>query len=304
MVRKSKEQLFKDLEMTGVYVQDHTQQLELLQKERDLKKREIRKLTAKINFLKKQNEEYQKNKKLSDHLMVLKGVIETKIRQILNERDLSRDIVDLEKLDEDIYIIKEKIAGYDIETKLSAANVFIHEKMKSICSKLDFEEELKPANLHFDLKTFNFYHSKENQRIYLSEMGSGANWLACHLSLFLSLLHLIVKEKNSCIPSILFLDQPSQVYFPNTVKLIDPKVKTNEHENDSYEDDTIDENKNSHDENIKQVENIFNVIIEELDTIAKDYNYSPQIIVLEHADGLTPTSMTTYEKDGSNLEKN
>jgi hypothetical protein len=47
-------------------------------------------------------------------------------------------------------------------------------------------------------------------------MGSGANWLYCHLALFLALHRYFASLGNAySIPSILFFDQPSQVYFPS-----------------------------------------------------------------------------------------
>lgn len=135
--------------------------------------------------------------------------------------------------------------------------------MTRICKRLDFEEELKPANLFFSLKTFDFYHTHKGEKIRLHEMGSGANWLACHLSLFLSMLYIITKEKKSCIPTFLFLDQPSQVYFPSEKKQSDLK-----------------------DSDIKQVENIFNVINLVVKGIKEKLEFEPQIIILEHADDL------------------
>ncbi|WP_257968523.1 DUF3732 domain-containing protein, partial [Vibrio parahaemolyticus] len=47
-------------------------------------------------------------------------------------------------------------------------------------------------------------------------MGSGANWLYSHVSLFLALHRYFVELGEKCaIPSIIFFDQPTQVYFPN-----------------------------------------------------------------------------------------
>jgi hypothetical protein len=95
-------------------------------------------------------------------------------------------------------------------------------------------------------------------------MGSGANWLACHLSLFLALLRLNCKSAKSSIPAFLFIDQPSQVYFPTKYGLVEEGA--------------------SLDENIKQVSNIFKVLAEEVASIWEDYDFEPQIIVMEHAD--------------------
>lgn len=87
-------------------------------------------------------------------------------------------------------------------------------------------------------------------------MGSGANWLTCHLSLFLSFLHLFSIRKKSPVPSVLFLDQPSQIYFP---KEFDPKK----------------------DEDIKQVAKLL-----EIEAIESKVGYKPQVIVTDHADNL------------------
>ena len=45
-------------------------------------------------------------------------------------------------------------------------------------------------------------------------MGSGANWVSCHIALFLSFLRFFASQDNSPMPLVMFFDQPSQVYFP------------------------------------------------------------------------------------------
>jgi hypothetical protein len=49
--------------------------------------------------------------------------------------------------------------------------------------------------------------------IPLKEMGSGANWLGSHLITMFG-LHKYFVNNNRPVPNFLFLDQPSQVYFP------------------------------------------------------------------------------------------
>jgi hypothetical protein len=146
--------------------------------------------------------------------------------------------------------------------------------MTKISQSLDFEKELQPGIMRFDLRTFDFYYNYDKKDIILSEMGSGANWLACHLSLFLSLLHLTCKEISSRVPSFLFIDQPSQVYFPKVSKILSKEIEELKEHGERQEAD----------ENIIQVKNIFSVILNEIDIIKKEYGFSPQIVVLEHAD--------------------
>jgi hypothetical protein len=44
-------------------------------------------------------------------------------------------------------------------------------------------------------------------------MGSGANWLACHLLIHFA-IHKHFVQANRPVPRFLILDQPSQIYFP------------------------------------------------------------------------------------------
>ena len=100
-------------------------------------------------------------------------------------------------------------------------------------------------------------------------MGSGSNWLAIHLSTFIGFLYLHSITPTSKIPSILVLDQPSQVYFPKVYKELDEEVENEQ---------------KIVDDNILQVKNIFKVISDEIINIYRECGYKPQVIVLEHAD--------------------
>lgn len=57
---------------------------------------------------------------------------------------------------------------------------------------------------------------QSERMIPMERMGSGENWLGCHLIAHLALhKHFIIHKRP--VPSFLILDQPSQVYFPSTV---------------------------------------------------------------------------------------
>jgi hypothetical protein len=109
-------------------------------------------------------------------------------------------------------------------------------------------------------------------------MGSGANWLYSHICLFLSILKYFASLGNKAlVPSILFLDQPSQVYFPATVDINEEKFdaqKLKELENKSA------------DEDLKAVTNLFIQIINIIKSINNEYGFMPQIIISDHADYL------------------
>lgn len=282
---ESKTNLINELSKIGTYKIDNSEQIESLQKERDSLKRQIGVLSSEINNLEEQDEIFIKNKSLIDQANVLKGSTDANIKQLLKQNIMVKGSASIDELKERIKWLKEKLEGFDIDKKIKEAESFLADRMTSICQKLDFETELKPGRLQFSLDDFTFYyHFNEKEKIYLSEMGSGANWLACHLSIFIALLHLNCKSKKSSIPAFLLIDQPSQVYFPRAYK-------------------DIEVSEGDLDENIKQVKNIFIVLKDELDIIENDCGFMPQIIVMDHADEMEFDTYVRkrWKKDGEKL---
>jgi len=274
-INTSRNDLIAELQHIGRYSSDSTEHLNQLIEKQDLYKKNIRTVSAEIANLETVDQNIIKNQSLRETLMLLRGRIEVTLEHILHKPTLAQAPFNMDELKNEISQLEEAIDGYDLDAKIEDANTFISKRMTEISEQLDFEKELQPGQMRFDLKTFDFYYVYQRQKIRLSEMGSGANWLACHLSLFLSLLHLSCKEKNSSIPSFLFIDQPSQVYFPKVTNIITKDTQHKVKENDDEPD---------FDENIKQVKNIFKVILKEITTIKDDCGFSPQVVVMEHAD--------------------
>jgi len=108
-----------------------------------------------------------------------------------------------------------------LENKKYKAQAVLSENMNQLSKTLDVEDEYRPINLNFGLvdETFDIYqHQNQGEKIFLYEMGSGANWVSCHIALFLSFLRYFASQENSPMPLIMFFDQPSQVYFPQACK--------------------------------------------------------------------------------------
>jgi len=281
-ISSSRNELIEELKNVGKYETDSSEHLNKLIEKSDSQKKDIRTITLEIESLEKSSQKVIKNQSLRETLMRLRGRIEAILEQVLQKPTLAQSPVNIDEIKTEISLLKEKLAGYDLEARYKDADSFISKRMTEISEKLDFEKELRGGVMRFDLKTFDFYYIYKRDHIRLYEMGSGANWLACHLSLFLSLLHLSCKENKSCIPSFLFIDQPSQVYFPKASKVI----KEDKEQKDVNDEPTFDEN-------IEQVKNIFKVIVEEISTIENDCGFAPQIIVMEHAD---ETEFSQYVK--------
>ena len=172
---------------------------------------------------------------------------------------------DIEELKEKIDRLEEIIKGFDVDKKMSRAESFLSDNMNRLSLTLDFEDEYRPINLNFGLTDGNFdiyQHQKSNENIYLYEMGSGANWVSCHIALFLSFLHYFSAQENSPMPLIMFFDQPSQVYFPQ-----------GDDKGEIAQADLI------------AVNNMYKTIFDEINLIGSETGILPQIIIVDHVDG-------------------
>ena len=241
---------------------------------------EIESIKNEIEQLKNITKALENNRSLNEQALKAKLKIENLLESLVDRKNnnieekikaIQQDISEYEKL------LKDK---FDLDKQLKEAEKYINNKMKEIGNKLDFESSYKPINLKFSLTNFDLWHEKENEdKVYLRSMGSGANWLYSHITLFLALHNFFCSLGNkSLIPPILFLDQPSQVYFPTSIK----------DENDEFNIDHIEEKKgtDTKDEDLKAVTNLFNRLVSFCKTTLKETGIEPQIIITDHADRL------------------
>ena len=243
----------------------------------------IERLSNQIEDLKKVRSQYELS-------VGAKMQIETVLQEIVDLKKPAGDL-DLQQLEKDLKeVIAELKGNYDIESKLRKAENRIAYWMKHYSEHFDFEKSYRPINLKFSLETFDLWHQTEDRRVYLRAMGSGANWLACHLVLFLSLQRYSCELRGkSSVPSILFFDQPSQVYFPSILdgdKQFVPEVLA-----------AKDTSRNGRpvDEDMRAVTNMFDQLVIFCKQTQDDTGIMPQVIVTDHADHLKLTSGVTFE---------
>jgi tetratricopeptide (TPR) repeat protein len=89
---------------------------------------------------------------------------------------------------------------------------YVAQIASTILPKLDGEWPNAPVEVLIDDLTVRVVHT--DRKDYLWEIGSGANWLAYHIAVTLSLQRFFRELPNHCVPGFLVYDQPSQVYFP------------------------------------------------------------------------------------------
>lgn len=260
----AKENLALELSQLGGYAISYQKEIDEIEKKRSLLKKEIIVIGGQIKQIEDLNNKIVMEKNISKNAIYAKAQLDLRLDLFLKEKNVVLENDAIKDLKSEIEILKQKLTVYSISHLYKNAEIFLSNNMNKFGEKLDFEIQLTPLKFRFDLIDFKFSHNAPDiGDITINEMGSGANWLTCHLSIFMSFLHYFASEKKSVIPSFLFFDQPSQVYFPST----------------------FGEGKDR-DNDIKQVEKVYIAILEELEEIKDNVGFTPQVIVTDHADNL------------------
>lgn len=235
------------------------------------KEQEIYKiLEEKKEFFKKENNELDKLKKdvkqIKDMeskkqlLSEIKGMIKQTLLKIADYNEKINQQEKLTKLQDELDKIERELKKVDLKKRRYEAEYLIGKYATEVLRKLPFDNNsYGEANLKFDIKDVSAYQQGKIEIYKLNEIGSAENHLSFHLAVFLGLHKYILEHSQSILPSFIFLDQPSQVYFP---KADDFKNKKGD---------------------IKVVENIYKTLIQTIENYNKTQMISKiQIIIVDH----------------------
>ncbi|NEQ46928.1 MAG: DUF3732 domain-containing protein [Leptolyngbya sp. SIOISBB] len=159
--------------------------------------------------------------------------------------------------------LESQLDPIEIDEIISSVLNRIGQQMTEWANFLELEHCGSPYRL--DLKKLTVIADRAERPIPMDRMGSGENWLGCHLIAHLG-LHKHFVEKQRPIPRFLILDQPSQVYFPSRETYL------------SLEEITVEETLSSN-ADIVAVEKMFELLHGFCEELFPRF----QIIVLEHA---------------------
>ncbi len=238
------------------------------------------KVDNEIKGLKKIIDELRSNRSLEEQgykkMLEMEGLLDA----VINIQNSGLDDQIAEKKAELSKIETEFKKRYRIKTKMESASRTINNYLEVYRQDLTFEPSLDDYKLNFDLNSFELTFEKGEEKLRLRQIGSGRNWLNAHLCLFLSLSHFFAVNRT-LIPSILFIDQPSQVYFPtkDNYENFSAEKMWERKEGTSI---NSEEEKNKLNLDLEEVTNIFNTLYK----FTQSVNNKVQIIVTEHADNL------------------
>ena len=98
-----------------------------------------------------------------------------------------------------------------VKERIDSITSILSRQMSDWVRSLELEHSAAPLRL--DLKKLTIVAGTADGPVSMDRMGSGENWVGYHLIGHLA-LHEWFVNRDRLVPRFLFLDQPSQVYFP------------------------------------------------------------------------------------------
>ncbi len=258
----------------------HEERLQLQEKIEDIKGRlnDISRSKGELmEIVKELKRNYSLQKQAYKTIYKISSRIEIATNETIKELHRTIDLIQ-EELDKKLAVLN----GYNLKQKTELAKRAIQQSIAQYRKILKFESSLDDYTLVFDLDKFELYFKKGmddfGEKKYLRAIGSGANWLNAHLCLFLALADFFYSQPRSSVPTLLFLDQPSQVYFPS--------------QKDNGDIFNPEENSiGKVDEDMVAVNNVFTMLYK----FCNEHGNGIQIIVTDHADDLTIEGLDNFE---------
>lgn len=241
---------------------------------------QLTRIQANLQPLDEEVKRLQTSKSIDEQAMKAKLKLEIAIQRQM-DKPMSELAEEEKRWKDRVKVLGDRLAVYNVAERLDGLQDAINTKMCEIGEHFDFEETYKPVSLKFDLESFDLWYQRDSKtRVYLRSMGSGANWLYSHLALFMSLHYQFsARSSEGCkIPPILFLDQPTQVYFPASLDdggAFEPEVLAKQAKREEKLDADLD-----------SVANMFTQFAKFCAETEKETGVIPQIIVSDHADNL------------------
>lgn len=181
-------------------------------------------------------------------------------RRLGSDSELVEEVVRLRELAQRL---EAELREQDVEARKRRALHAISNNAGRLLPHLDVESPNDPISLEINDLTIKVRGPERDD--YLSEIGSGSNWLSYHLAVLLALHQFFLSQRRGPVPAFLVLDQPSQVYFPKRIVA-------------RPEDEEVEEPQ-LRDEDVDAVRQAFEV----MGRVALDAKGRLQLIVLDHA---------------------
>ncbi|MFA6063614.1 MAG: DUF3732 domain-containing protein [Gallionella sp.] len=142
---------------------------------------------------------------------LVQGRISLYLESVPDLPDTSALITRADELRTAYATLEDELSDEVIAERMTSIGSILSRQMSNGAQRLLLEHSASP--LRIDMKRLTLVADTENGPVPMSRMGSGENWVGYHLLVHLT-LHDWFSHRDRPVPRFLFLDQPSQVYFP------------------------------------------------------------------------------------------
>ena len=183
-----------------------------LEQEREKKLEEIKGLQSEIDGIYQQEDERTHLRDINARRGKVIGRISLWIESVENDTESDKQEQIIKSIEDRIQEIDEILDADSVEDRKQSALSRIQENMTKWAKELELEHCDSPYRL--DLNKVTVVVDKPDRPVPLKQLGSGSNWVGVHLIAYFALQYYFIGT-NRPVPSFLFFDQPSQVYFPS-----------------------------------------------------------------------------------------
>ncbi len=197
-----------ELQVHGPRLQAHISRLEKRQTElRD----QISTSQAQINSILEQADQLREIRNLQARQARVQGRISAFLEQQSSSEERDELAVKAEELRRSIAQIESRIDGDDFSARLRNAEANLERLMTEYTRDLDLEHSEGQTRL--DTRRLTVVSETRFGSIPLEDMGSGDNWVGCHVISHMA-LHSWFRTKNRPVPAFVVFDQPSKAHYP------------------------------------------------------------------------------------------
>lgn len=235
-----------------------------LEYERQFLREERNRLKIEIDSVYEQNQEAISLRDLNSRRAKIVGRISLWLESVDITNNTSSDRALISKLEMRLTEIDRLLDRDTVEERKQSILNRMSVDMSTWAKELELEYCDNPYRL--DMGQVTVVVDKPERPVPLQQLGSGSNWVGIHLIAYFA-LHKYFVSQDRPVPRFLFIDQPSQVYFPSDL--------------------------DAQNTDIEEVNNLYKFIIKRV----KELDNKFQVIIVDHA------NLANEEFQGAIIEK-
>lgn len=175
-------------------------------------RKKIKEITLSIKSLQETNEAVSHLRDFNLKQVMIQGRLSLYLESLPHDDNtIDENETKVEELESKIRDLAEQLDKQVVQERWVSVLSFISNEITELAKQLDVEHSKSPLRL--DMTKLTIVADTEDGPIPMTKMGSGDTWVNLHIATHLALHNWFVK-KDCPVPQFLFLDQPSQAYFP------------------------------------------------------------------------------------------